>query len=95
MMMRGVYRCLVWLHPAWFRQRFAEEMIWIFDESAGKWGAAALVVDRGISLLRQWVTPSGLWKGLAAVIVGIVPVVIAFGTLIPWDSVWCAWRSAI
>jgi hypothetical protein len=37
-MVRGLYRCLVWLHPAPFRLQFAEEMVWIFDEAAGKWG---------------------------------------------------------
>jgi hypothetical protein len=94
MIMRRLYCCLVWLHPAAFRQRFGEEMIWIFDEAAGTWGAVTLLADTGISLIRQWLTPSGLWKGLAAVIIGILPVVIAFGTFIPWESVWRALRSA-
>jgi hypothetical protein len=94
MSMRGVYCGLVWLHPAAFRRRFGEEMLWIFDEAAGTCGAASLVVDAGRSLIRQWLMPSGLWKGLAALIVGILPVVIAFGTFIPWESVWRALRSA-
>lgn len=94
MIMRGLYCRLVWLHPAAFRQRFGEEMIWIFDEAVGRWGAASLVIDAGMSLVRHWLVPSGLWKGLAAVIVGIFPVVIAFGTFIPWETVWRALLSA-
>jgi hypothetical protein len=94
MMLRAIYRCLVWLHPAAFRQQFGEEMIWIFDEAAGTWGAASLVVDAGMSLVRRWLMSSGLWKVLAAAIVGGLPVIIAFGTFIPWESVWRALRSA-
>jgi hypothetical protein len=30
---RSLYRHLVWLHPPAFRQKFAEEMLWIFDET--------------------------------------------------------------
>jgi hypothetical protein len=92
--MRGVYRCLVWLHPAAFRQRFGEEMLWIFDEAADTCGATSLIVDAGRSLIRQWLAPSGLCKGFAAVTIGILPVVIAFGTFIPWETVWRALRSA-
>jgi ABC-type transporter Mla maintaining outer membrane lipid asymmetry permease subunit MlaE len=94
MIVRGVYRCLVWLHPSAFRQRFGEEMVWIFDEAAGTWSAASLVVDAGMSLVRQRLTPSELGKALAAVIVGGLPVIIAFGTFIPWASVWRVLRSA-
>ena len=34
-MLRSLYRRLLCLHPPAFRQRFAEEMLWIFDEAAG------------------------------------------------------------
>jgi hypothetical protein len=94
MIMRGLYRCLLCLHPAAFRRRFAEEMLWIFDEAAGTWGAMSLLADAGISLIRQWLMWSELWKGVAAVIGGIVPMAIAFGSFIPWESVWRALRSA-
>jgi hypothetical protein len=43
MITRWLYRCLVRLHPAVFRLRFEEEMLWIFDE--------ALLGDGSISLL--------------------------------------------
>jgi hypothetical protein len=93
MIMRGLYRCLVWLHPPAFRQHFAEEMLWIFDEASATTGAVSLVADAGISLVRQWLMRSELWKGVAAVIGGIVPMVIAFGSFIPWEGVWRALRS--
>jgi len=93
--MRGLYRCLVWLHPPVFRQRFAGEMLWIFDEAAGTWGAVSLLADAGISLLRQWLMRSELWKGAVAFMCGILPLVIAFGSFIPWESVCRALRSAL
>jgi hypothetical protein len=85
MMVRGLYRCLVWLHPAAFRLRFKEEMLWIFDQAAGTWGAASLVVDASTSLSRQWLLRSELWKWAAAGIAGIVVLIIAFGSFLPWD----------
>jgi hypothetical protein len=33
-MSRSLYRWLLYLHPPAFRQLFAEEMLWIFDEAA-------------------------------------------------------------
>ena len=33
-MLRFLYRFLLCLHPRAFRQRFAEGMLWIFDETA-------------------------------------------------------------
>jgi hypothetical protein len=94
MIMRGMYRCLVWLHPAAFRQLYAEEMLWIFDEATDTWGPVSLLADAGISLIRQWLMRSELWIGAAAFIGGILPLVIAFGSFIPWESVWRALRSA-
>ena len=29
---RFVYRVIMWLHPKWFKERFGDEMLWIFDE---------------------------------------------------------------
>lgn len=29
----NLYRCLVRLHPAAFRREFANEMLWIFEET--------------------------------------------------------------
>jgi hypothetical protein len=94
MIVRGLYRCLLLLHPAAFRRQFAAEMLWIFDEAAGTCGAAFLCADAGMSLLRQWLLRSELWIGVVAVLGGAVSLLIAFGSFIPWDSVWRALRSA-
>jgi hypothetical protein len=91
---RGAYRGLLWLHPPAFRRQFADEMLWIFDEAAGTCGAASLLADASLSLIRQWLLRSDLWRGVVAVIGGSVSVVVAFGSFIPWDSVWRAIRSA-
>lgn len=53
-MFRLLYRCLLRLHPRRFRERFAEEMLCIFDEAAASRGAPALLGDSFLSLVRQW-----------------------------------------
>jgi hypothetical protein len=93
-MIRNLYRCLVWLHPPSFRMQFEDEMLWIFDQAAGSWSATALLADAGLSLARQWLKGSVLWKGVGAIIGGIVPLVIGYGSFIPWERVWHALRSA-
>ena len=84
-MVRGLYRCLIWLHPAAFRLRFEEVMLWIFDEAANAWGTASLFSDASVSLVRQWLLRSGLWRWVVAGIAGIIPLILAFGSFLPWD----------
>jgi hypothetical protein len=84
-MVRSLYRCLVRLHPAPFRVRFEEEMLWVFDEAVGTWGAASLVADASSSLLRQWLVRLEIWQWIAAGVAGIVLLLIAFGSFLPWD----------
>jgi hypothetical protein len=80
--MRFLYALLISLHPPSFRKRFAQEMLWIFEEAANSWGAASLLRDAILSLLRQWLIRSELWKWLAAGIAGVVPLIIAFGSFL-------------
>lgn len=70
--MRSVYRTLLWAHPSRFRERFAEEMLWIFDETLAAWGKAFLLVDCLESLGRQWVVRSGMWKVALAVLIALI-----------------------
>ena len=86
-MMRRAYGCLVWLHPATFRRQFEEEMLWIFDEAADAWGTASLIADATVSLLRQWLLRSGLWRWIVAGIAGTIPLILAFGTFLPWEKI--------
>jgi hypothetical protein len=51
-MVRPIYVCLLRLHPRQFRQRFAGEMLWIFDQTPENRGR--LVIDAVVSLWRQW-----------------------------------------
>jgi hypothetical protein len=85
MMTRTLYRWLVCLHPPAFRLRFEPELLWIFDESNATSGAVPLLYDAVISLLRQWLMRSGMWKWVLGGIAGAVPVVIGFG------SFWFQW----
>lgn len=82
MMTRSLYRWLIFLHPPAFRLRFEEELLWIFDESREASGAASLLYDAALSLLRQWLVRSGMWKWVLAGVAGAMPVVIGFGSFL-------------
>jgi hypothetical protein len=58
-MRRTVYRFLLSLHPREFREAFAGEMLWIFDEGAAAIGPLGLLADALTSLVRQWLMRSG------------------------------------
>ena len=66
-MCRSLYRLLLNLHPPAFRERFAEEMLWIFDEAAGTQGVSRLFADAVISLMRQWAVRPESWHLSVAV----------------------------
>lgn len=80
-MTRTFYRWLIGLHPPAFRLRFGQELLWIFDESTDESGAA-LLYAAAISLLRQWLVRSGMWKWVLGGIGGAVPVLIGFGSFL-------------
>ena len=82
MMTRIFYRWLVCLHPPAFRLRFEPELLWIFDESVDASGAAPLLYDAAISLLRQWLLRSGMWKWVVGSIAGALPLLIGFGSFL-------------
>jgi hypothetical protein len=82
MMTRTFYRWLICLHPPAFRLRFGQELLWIFDESSDASGAATLLYDAAISLLRQWLIRSEMWKWIVGGIAGLVPIVIGFGSFV-------------
>lgn len=54
-MLRSLYRLMLRAHPPYFRQRFADEMLSIFDHAGNKLSAIGLLADAMISLARQWV----------------------------------------
>ncbi len=67
-MLAKIYRAIVCLHPPYFRQRFAEELLSIFDEAQGALGRGRLVADACFSLLRQWILRSEFWHESVAVV---------------------------
>lgn len=81
-MNRTLYRWLIGLHPPAFRLRFEPELLWIFDESRDESGAAPLLYDAAISLMRQWLMRSGMWKWVLGGIAGALPVLIGFGSFL-------------
>jgi hypothetical protein len=49
---RTAYRLILRVHPAPFRKRFGEEMLWIFDQECER-GARKLLIDGALSAVRQ------------------------------------------
>ena len=76
-MSRGLYRFILRLHPLAFRRKFAEEMLWIFDEAAAAEGTWLLLRDGFVSLARQWLRGSEYWKILAALAAAVLQVTVA------------------
>jgi len=60
-MLRPLFRCVLRLHPPYFRKRFAGEMLSIFDHAAGAWGEFLLLIDGLVSLARQWGLRPEFW----------------------------------
>ena len=52
-------------------------MVLIFDEASTETGAFSLCVDCLLSLVRQWVLRSGLWKLAAAILGACVQIVVS------------------
>jgi hypothetical protein len=50
---RLVYRLILRLHPASFREEFGSEMLWIFEQEQHPGAAVPLFLDGVLSLLRQ------------------------------------------
>ena len=71
-MIRALYRGLLWLHPISFEERFAEEMLWIFDLRRASETGITLLVDCFVSLCRQRLFRSGLWKFGIGVLVNLM-----------------------
>jgi Ca2+-binding EF-hand superfamily protein len=61
MMLRFLYVWLLRLHPRYFRERFGQEMLWIFDQAP----AVGMLADATRSLLRQWTLRSDFWAAPA------------------------------
>jgi hypothetical protein len=71
-LMRRFYRSLLWLHPASFEEQFGEEMLWIFDLRRASETGLALLFDAFVSLCRQWMLRSGVWKFGVGVLVNLL-----------------------
>lgn len=70
--MRSLYCGLLWLHPSSFEERFGEELLWIFDIRADSGSSITLLLDCLVSLCRQWLFRSDLWKFGIGVLVNLM-----------------------
>jgi hypothetical protein len=73
-MMRAVYAALLRLHPPAFRDRFAGEMLCIFDEIPANTERASLFYDAFRSLLVQWLFHTNLWIFVTAFLLALIQV---------------------
>ncbi len=80
-MIRHLYQTLLYLHPPAFREQFGDEMLWIFDETAGGGGTIGLLGDGAASALRQWFVGYEVWKVLPAVIYWAAQLTVMVGML--------------
>lgn len=82
-----LYRWLLRLHPARFRERFGDEMLSIFDHAAERREVVKLLADGLISLTRQWTLRSEFWQDRriepAHSVAEDVPVFYTFGSFRP------------
>ena len=53
MIARRIYRLLLYLHPPQFGERFAREMLWVFDRTVEDEGVLTLLADVALSLFKQ------------------------------------------
>ena len=90
MIARYIYRLLLSLHPPAFQERFAREMLWVFDQTAGDEGVLSLLADVAFSLFKQHVatdaTPrraGSLFQQSPAESLHIMRIVQASGVALP------------
>ena len=83
-MIRTAYRGLLWLHPAEFGERFAEEMLWIFDLRRSSEIGIALLFDCFVSFCKQWLA----YPPVRTFALGL----LVNGTLALCSAV-CAWNT--
>jgi hypothetical protein len=62
-MLRPLYRCMLRMHPPSFRERFADEILSIFDTATTSREQFRLLVDAFVSLARQWIFRPEFWQG--------------------------------
>lgn len=62
-MLRLLYRCALALHPRGFRDRFADEILSIFDAAPGPRAKCRLLYDGFLSAARQWALRPEFWQG--------------------------------
>jgi hypothetical protein len=95
-MLRLIYRILIRLHPANFREQHGAEMLCIFDESAPQ-ESRRLISDGLLSIIRQWFFNSGWWKLLAGAAVSsclILGWAYSVTRGLDWSINWAAKRHA-
>jgi hypothetical protein len=61
-MLKHVYRRLIAFHPSYFRSRFGDEMLSIFDQAETSSARLRLIGDAVISVLRQWGLRPQFWE---------------------------------
>ena len=62
MIRRAFYSIVLRMHPRSFREQFAAEMLWVFDEAERASQSSGFCLDAVRSLVRQWLCRPWIWK---------------------------------
>lgn len=81
MIRRLLYRILISCHPSKFRRAFGDEMLWIFDRSVAEQRSSGIFADALLSVLRQWLLRSGIWKVPVALLGGLIAPILGLELL--------------
>jgi hypothetical protein len=77
-MIRSLYSVLLRVHPRAFRDRFADEMLCIFDEIPTDLGRGLLLYDGFRSLVVQWLFRTNLWIFAVASLIALLQTLFVF-----------------
>ena len=73
-MISFLYRAILAMHPREFRERFAGDMFCTMEDARRERGAAMLLLDAFVSLLRQWIVRTHIWVFAAAFLGALVTI---------------------
>ncbi len=92
-MTSAFYRFILRMHPPAFRQRFGDEMMSVFEDTAAH-DSSTLVLDGVVSLARQWLLRTDSWKLPVALCGGFIQV-FGFGMPMKGHQYWTENNQAL
>jgi len=82
-MIRALYSAVLRVHPRTFRDRFADEMLCIFDDIPVEIERGLLLYDAFRSLVVQWLLRTNLWVFALALLIALIQTLFVFHLIPP------------